>query len=448
MFSTRLRILVALNTAAMVTLAGLLGYGYRQAMDASAVYQQARTRLVADIKAAKQEGLPSANLTPITTALSSLDQARTPLWPSSRTNFYLSSEGAAARLDAELAAERQRVLLSYRIDTATQLANPQTSIGHDQQVEVADITLASLTQRLAALAKASETAQKSKDWQSLDSQATALSTEAVAAAVHQEQENAAIQQASTALLQQTAGNVTALQQAGNAALASGRNDATVATYESKPGRFAAITALTVVYQQSEHYAARLASPDPKVVAYGAAAVQRYSDQIHQMLVQGLAPKHIIVSFQAQRAWAYENGKVVMDALVTTGIRGVTDIGTDFGPMKVLFRSHPYTMRSPWPKTSPHYYPDTVVQWTTFFTSEESFHDASWEPDSLLGPGSQFNTSTRSHGCIHLLANLAQWMHGWGTEGTPVDVVPGNGQPVAEQLSEMTTDSQGKPLSAP
>jgi lipoprotein-anchoring transpeptidase ErfK/SrfK len=139
---------------------------------------------------------------------------------------------------------------------------------------------------------------------------------------------------------------------------------------------------------------------------------------------------------------------VMESVVTTGIRGVTDIGTDFGPMKVLFRNHPYTMRSPWPKTSPHYYPDTVVQWTTFFTSAESFHDASWEPDSLLGPGSQFNTSTRSHGCIHLPFNLAQWLFGWATEGTPVDVVPGNGQPVTEQLSEMTTDSQGKPLSAP
>jgi len=103
-----------------------------------------------------------------------------------------------------------------------------------------------------------------------------------------------------------------------------------------------------------------------------------------MLVQGLSPKHIIVSFQAQRAWAFENGKVVMDSLVTTGIRGVTDIGTDFGPMKVLFRSHPYTMKSPWPKTSPHWYRDTVVQWTTFFTSAESFHDASWEPDQSAG----------------------------------------------------------------
>jgi lipoprotein-anchoring transpeptidase ErfK/SrfK len=448
MFSTRRRILVALNTVAMVTLAGLLSYGYGQALDASASYQQARTRLVAHIKAAKQEGLPSAKLTPIATALSSLDRAATPLWPNSRTSFYLSSAQTAARLDADLAAERQRVLLSYRDDTATQLASAQAAIAHGQQVEVADITLASLTQRMAALSKASAAAQKIKDWQSLDAQAAALSIEAVGAGVHQEQENAAIQQASTALLHQTAGNVTALQQAGNAALANGRNDATIATYESKPGRFAAINALTVVYQQTEHYALRLASPDPKVVAYGAAALQRYSDQVHQMLVQGLSPKHIIVSFQAQRAWALENGKVVMDSLVTTGIRGVTDVGTDFGPMKVLFRSHPYTMKSPWPKTSPHWYRDTVVQWTTFFTSAESFHDASWEPDRLLGPGSQFNASTRSHGCIHLPANLAQWMNGWAAEGTPVDVVPGNGQPVAGQLSEMTTDSHGRPLSAP
>jgi lipoprotein-anchoring transpeptidase ErfK/SrfK len=448
MFSARLRILVGLNTVAMVTLAGLLGYGYRQALDASATYQQARTRLVADIKAAKQEGLPSANLNPIASALTSLDQAGAPLWPSSRTNFYVGNAQAATRLDAELAAERQRVLQSYSNETATQLASAQAAITHDGQVEVADITLASLNLRMAALTKASTTAQKIKDWQSLSAQATALGADAAAAGTRQEQENAAIQQASGSLLQQTGGNITALQQAGTGALASGRNDATIATYESKPGRFAAINALTVIYQQTEHYAARLSSPDPKVVAYGAAAVQRYSAQIHDMLMKGLSPKHIIVSFQAQRAWAYENGKVVMDSLVTSGIRGVTDIGTDFGPMKVLFRNHPYTMRSPWPKTSPHYYPDTVVQWTTFFTSAESFHDASWEPDSLLGPGSQFNTSTRSHGCIHLPFNLAQWLFGWATEGTPVDVVPGNGQPVTEQLSEMTTDSQGKPLSAP
>src|ERR1700730_11590374 len=207
MFSLRLRILIGLNTVAMVALAGLLGYGYRQSLDANAQYQQVRTRLVADIKAAKQEGLPSTNLTPIAAALTSLDQAATPLWPSSRTTFYLSNAQTAARLDAELAAERQRVLLTYSKDTATQLAAAQAGLGHDQQVEVADLTLASLTQRMAALTKASTTAQKIKDWQSLSAQAVALSAEAVTAGAQQEQENAAIEQASAVLLQQTAGSI-------------------------------------------------------------------------------------------------------------------------------------------------------------------------------------------------------------------------------------------------
>src|ERR1700730_17752163 len=133
MFSTRLRILLILNTLAMVSLAGLLGYGYRQALDASTSYQQARTRLVADIKAAKQEGLPNANLTPIASALASLDQAPTPLLPSASATFYASSTHTEVQLDAQLAGERQRVLLSYSSETNTQLASAQAAITHDQQ---------------------------------------------------------------------------------------------------------------------------------------------------------------------------------------------------------------------------------------------------------------------------------------------------------------------------
>jgi hypothetical protein len=37
------------------------------------------------------------------------------------------------------------------------------------------------------------------------------------------------------------------------------------------------------------------------------------------------------------------------------------------------------------------------------------------------------------------------MYGWATVGMPVDVVPGDGQTVAAQLAEMTTDDQGNPL---
>jgi hypothetical protein len=336
-------------------------------------------------------------------------------------------------------------LQSSSSEAATQLGAAQAAVEHDQQVEVPDSSVVPYRARLAAITKASAAARKIKDWQGLAAQAMALHNDAVAAGVLQDQANAAIQQAANAVLQQSGGNVAAIQQVGNAALANGRNDTTVAAYEAKPGRFTNIAALMDVYNQVEHYSARLVSPDANQIAYGTAAIQRYSGQVHQMLLQGLGSKHIIVSFQAQRAWAYENGNVVMDSLVTTGIRGATAFGTDFGPMKVLFKSHPYTMRSPWPKTSIYWYPNTVVQWTTFFTASESFHDASWEPDYLLGAGSQFNASTRSHGCIHIPFGLARWMFGWASEGTPVDVVPGNGQPVSEQLSEMTTDNQGNPL---
>jgi lipoprotein-anchoring transpeptidase ErfK/SrfK len=115
-------------------------------------------------------------------------------------------------------------------------------------------------------------------------------------------------------------------------------------------------------------------------------------------------------------------------------------------MKVLSKDHPFKFHSPWPRGSVHWYPDTTVQWVTFFTdSGESFHDAYWEPDSALGPGSQFNTWTRSHGCVHLPYSLAAWLYGWADVGTPVDVIPADGQPVSEQLSLMTTDSQGNPL---
>jgi len=145
-------------------------------------------------------------------------------------------------------------------------------------------------------------------------------------------------------------------------------------------------------------------------------------------------------------WAYENGNQVMDTPVTTGIRGDSAYGTDFGPMKILYRSHPFKFHSPWPQGSPYYYPDTTVQWTAFFTSSgEAFHDASWQPDSTLGPGSQFQSWTRSHGCIHLTYSQAQWMYVWAIEGTPVDVYPGDGTPVAQQLAQMTTDDQGNPL---
>ena len=55
------------------------------------------------------------------------------------------------------------------------------------------------------------------------------------------------------------------------------------------------------------------------------------------------------------------------------------------------------------------------------------------------------TTDASHGCVHIPLSLAAWMYGWAQVGTPVDVYPGDGSPVANQLAQMTTDDQGNPL---
>ena len=50
------------------------------------------------------------------------------------------------------------------------------------------------------------------------------------------------------------------------------------------------------------------------------------------------------------------------------------------------------MVSPWPKGSPFWYPTGTVTWVMEFDVGGYFlHDASWEPNSMFGPGSE-NTS--------------------------------------------------------
>jgi hypothetical protein len=257
-----------------------------------------------------------------------------------------------------------------------------------------------------------------------------------------------VQEAAQQLLSQNSGNLGAIQQTGNQGLSTGRNDASVAAYMNKPRPFKGYDAVQRAYDRLEKFGSMIGSGDLNQAALGTAGAQRYASTIHDALINGLPSQIVLISFQAQHLWAYQNGLVVMDNAVTTGIRGVTDYGTDFGPMTVLRKSHPWTFKSPWPRGSPHWYPDTTAQWSIFFTSTgESIHDAYWEPDSVLGPGSQYNASTRSHGCVHIPLGKAQWMYDWAPVGTPVMVYPGDGSTVANQLSQITTDDHGTPGSA-
>ena len=64
--------------------------------------------------------------------------------------------------------------------------------------------------------------------------------------------------------------------------------------------------------------------DPFLVALYATPGVALIPLIMLWLGLGLPAKVVIISFQAQHLWAYQNARIAMETPVTTGIRGVTD----------------------------------------------------------------------------------------------------------------------------
>jgi lipoprotein-anchoring transpeptidase ErfK/SrfK len=249
-------------------------------------------------------------------------------------------------------------------------------------------------------------------------------------------ENAAVQAEASRLMPQAQAGPQALRASAQAALTAGRNDATVAAFL----RLRWVGQLSAAL---ERYATLVNSSDGQRLALGAAGVQHYAAQLHSGLLHDGPTRIIVVSIQGQRLTAYEDGRVMVDTPVTTGRPA---LATDIGAMRVLRKDAPWTMQSPWPKGSPEWYPDTVVQMVVWFTKNgEGLHDASWQPPDTLGPGSQ-NGPYASHGCIHLTLQAVTTLFDWAPIGTPVVVYPGDGSPVASQALQQSVDAMGSPVS--
>jgi hypothetical protein len=206
-------------------------------------------------------------------------------------------------------------------------------------------------------------------------------------------------------------------------------------------------AVSKPYHQLERYNALLqaAGTDPAQLAVAAAGAEHYRDAIHQALLTSFPHKVVVISYQAQELWAYEDGKLVRDTLVTTGR---PQLPTDTGAMKVLSKNSPWTMHSPWPRSSPWWYPDTTVQMAIWFTDTgESMHDAYWEYSTQYGPGGQYGGAA-SHGCVHVPYDTEKFLYSWTAIGMPVIVFPGDGSTVANQVAQITVDANGNPTTGP
>jgi lipoprotein-anchoring transpeptidase ErfK/SrfK len=132
-----------------------------------------------------------------------------------------------------------------------------------------------------------------------------------------------------------------------------------------------------------------------------------------------AGKWIVLSLECQELSAYQDGRLLQDMLITTGRPALP---TERGHTHVLSKNHPFLMISTWPRGSPYYYNPSWVQYVTWiWPNGTGIHDAYWEPNSGLGPGSTLGPYA-SHGCIHVTLPMAQWIYYWADVGTPVDVV--------------------------
>lgn len=125
-------------------------------------------------------------------------------------------------------------------------------------------------------------------------------------------------------------------------------------------------------------------------------------------------KKIVVDISDQELTAYEGDNEVFDTLVTTGRK---QLPTPLGTFSVLQKLSPTTFTSPWPKTSPFYYPPTHINYAMAFKEGGFFlHDATWR--SAFGPGT-VDDNQGSHGCVSMSLDAAKWLYNWAPVGTPV-----------------------------
>lgn len=136
-------------------------------------------------------------------------------------------------------------------------------------------------------------------------------------------------------------------------------------------------------------------------------------------------REIVVSLTQQWMYVYHNGQQIYDTPVTTG---APDLPTPQGTYHIFYKVGPTIFHSPFPRTSPHWYPPARVQYAMEWKAGGFFiHDSWWH--TLYGPGTNlahydptYGWQSGSHGCIAVPLPAAKWLYSWTTIGTIVRVV--------------------------
>ncbi len=113
-------------------------------------------------------------------------------------------------------------------------------------------------------------------------------------------------------------------------------------------------------------------------------------------------REIIVDLSDQRVYAYENGILVRNVLVSTGLPATPTVR---GSYTIQRKYAAQTMAGPG-----YYLPD--VPYVLYFFAGYALHGTYWHDD--FG-------QPRSHGCVNLPTPEAEWFYNWADVGTPIMV---------------------------
>jgi lipoprotein-anchoring transpeptidase ErfK/SrfK len=172
------------------------------------------------------------------------------------------------------------------------------------------------------------------------------------------------------------------------------------------------------------------TPEGRVAAPGAylvvvRAVDHAGNAASQSTTFTLADKWIRVTLHAQSLSAYQGTSLVLTTPVTTGGPWTP---TPPGTFRVLQKISNYVFRSPWPKSSPLWYPDSPTNFALLYNANGGWflHDAPWRTN--FGPGSNALAGTPggdftgSHGCTNVPLQPMARLFSWAGTGTLVQIV--------------------------
>jgi lipoprotein-anchoring transpeptidase ErfK/SrfK len=114
-------------------------------------------------------------------------------------------------------------------------------------------------------------------------------------------------------------------------------------------------------------------------------------------------KQILVVLSEQKVYAYENGELLREFVVSTGLPATPTVRGDF---------HIYIKYEAQRMTGPGYdLPN--VPWVMYFYRGYGLHGTYWH-ENFGNP--------MSHGCVNMRTPEAEWLYNWAPVGTPVKVV--------------------------